>query len=485
MNLLNNHAIKNRKSLPIKVMQFGGGNFLRAFVDISIQKINSSTEFNAGIAVIKPTERGDYQELKSQDGLFSVNLEGYANDTFVQDLTVVDCIQEVVNPYSEWEAYLALAELPDLRFIISNTTEAGIVFNTDDAFDNHPPKEFPAKLTVWLFHRFKHFKGDTDKGCMLLPVELIEKNGETLKQCILQYADHWSLGDAFKNWISKSCIFYNTLVDRIVSGYPKDKIEEIEAKLGYTDKLAVAGELYHSWLLEGPEDILAEFPFQDTDLNIELVSDLASYRNLKVRILNGAHTSMVPVAYLLGERLVKDAMNNALVVNFIKGVLMNEVLTTLDFPQDYKQQFANDVLTRFKNPALEHKLISISLNSTSKFVTRLLPTLKDYLEIKGSLPANITFALSALLRFYEGSFDNEKINLNDKSSILEYFSNTWQQFRENNIDLNTLTSQILGNTDIWNEDLNQISGLTSNITDNLSNIEQYGFEEAISLINQK
>ena len=485
MNLLNNNAIKNRKSLPIKVMQFGGGNFLRAFVDISIQKINSTTEFYAGIAVIKPTERGDYQELKSQDGLFSVNLEGYANDTFVQDLTVVDCIQEVVNPYSEWEAYLALAKLPELRFIISNTTEAGIVFNTDDAFDNHPPKEFPAKLTVWLFHRFKHFKGDTDKGCMLLPVELIEKNGETLKQCILQYTDHWSLGDAFKNWISKSCIFYNTLVDRIVSGYPKDKIEEIEAKLGYTDKLAVAGELYHSWLLEGPDDILAEFPFQDTDLNIELVSDLASYRNLKVRILNGAHTSLVPVAYLLGERLVKDAMNNALVVNFIKGVLMNEVLTTLDFPQDYKQQFANDVLTRFKNPALEHKLISISLNSTSKFVTRLLPTLKDYLEITGSLPANITFALSAMLRFYEGSFDNEKIDLNDKSSILEYFSNTWQQFRENNIDINTLTSQILGNADIWNEDLNQISGLTSNVTHNLSNIEQYGFEEAISLINQK
>ncbi|APA63197.1 tagaturonate reductase [Maribacter sp. 1_2014MBL_MicDiv] len=485
MNLLNNNAVKNRKSLPIKVMQFGGGNFLRAFVDISIQKINSTTEFNAGIAVIKPTERGDYQELKSQDGLFSVNLEGYANDTFEQDLTVVDCIQEVVNPYSEWDAYLSLAKLPELRFIISNTTEAGIVFNTDDAFDNHPPKEFPAKLTVWLFHRFAHFKGDKDKGCMLLPVELIEKNGETLKQCILQYADHWSLTDAFKNWISNSCIFYNTLVDRIVSGYPKDKIEEIEAKLGYTDKLAVAGELYHSWLLEGPEDILAEFPFQETDLNIELVSDLASYRNLKVRILNGAHTSMVPVAYLLGERLVKDAMNNALVVNFIKGVLMNEVLTTLDFPQDYKQQFANDVLTRFKNPALEHKLISISLNSTSKFVTRLLPTLKDYLGIKGRLPAHITFALSALLRFYEGSFDNEKIDLNDKSSILEYFSNTWQQFRENNIDLNTLTSQILGNADIWNEDLNQISGLTSNITNNLSNIEQYGFEEAISLINQK
>ncbi|MEO9662221.1 MAG: tagaturonate reductase, partial [Maribacter dokdonensis] len=272
MEILNSKAITDRKSLPIKVMQFGGGNFLRAFVDISIQKINNATTFNAGVAVIKPTARGDYQKLKSQDGLFSVQLEGYENNTFVQDLTVVDCIQKVINPYSEWQKYIDLSKTPELRFIISNTTEAGIVFNSDDAFDHTPPKEFPAKLTVWLFHRFTHFDGALDKGCILLPVELIDKNGEALKQCILQYADHWSLSDAFKNWISEACIFYNTLVDRIVSGYPKDKIEEIEAKLGFKDQLAVAGELYQSWLLEGPDDILNEFPFNKTDLNIELVS---------------------------------------------------------------------------------------------------------------------------------------------------------------------------------------------------------------------
>ncbi|WP_321827910.1 tagaturonate reductase [Maribacter dokdonensis] len=483
MEILNSNAITDRKSLPIKVMQFGGGNFLRAFVDISIQKINNATNFNAGVAVIKPTARGDYQELKSQDGLFSVQLEGYENNTFVQDLTVVDCIQKVINPYSEWQKYIDLSKTPKLRFIISNTTEAGIVFNSNDAFDHTPPKEFPAKLTVWLFHRFTHFDGALDKGCILLPVELIDKNGEALKQCILQYADHWSLSDAFKNWISEACIFYNTLVDRIVSGYPKDKIEEIEAKLGFKDQLAVAGELYQSWLLEGPDDILNEFPFNKTDLNIELVSDLESYRNLKVRILNGAHTSMVPVAYLLGERLVKDAMKNTQVANFIHQVLMSEVLETLDFPQDYKEQFANDVVNRFKNPALDHKLISISLNSTSKFVTRLLPSLKDYLKIKGSLPTNITFALSALIRFYEGSFNNDKINLNDTSSVLEYFSNTWEQFRENDIDLNTLTTRLLGNSDIWQEDLNQITGLTNIIYKNLSNIEKYGFEEALTMIN--
>ena len=483
MEILNSNAITDRKSLPIKVMQFGGGNFLRAFVDISIQKINNATNFNAGVAVIKPTARGDYQELKSQDGLFSVQLEGYENNTFVQDLTVVDCIQKVINPYSEWQKYIDLSKTPKLRFIISNTTEAGIVFNSNDAFDHTPPKEFPAKLTVWLFHRFTHFDGALDKGCILLPVELIDKNGEALKQCILQYADHWSLSDAFKNWISEACIFYNTLVDRIVSGYPKDKIEEIEAKLGFKDQLAVAGELYQSWLLEGPDDILNEFPFNKTDLNIELVSDLESYRNLKVRILNGAHTSMVPVAYLLGERLVKDAMKNTQVANFIHQVLMSEVLETLDFPQDYKEQFANDVVNRFKNPALNHKLISISLNSTSKFVTRLLPSLKDYLKIKGSLPTNITFALSALIRFYEGSFNNDKINLNDTTSILEYFSNIWKQFRKNDIDLNTLTTRLLGNSHIWQEDLNQITGLTNMVYKNLSNIEKYGFEEALTIIN--
>ena len=425
------------KALPLKVMQFGGGNFLRAFVDWMIQELNEQTDFNGGVAIIKPTERGDYQTLKSQDGLFTVVLDGVKNGAFLAEKKIISCVQEVVNPYSEWETYLALASDPNIRFITSNTTEAGIRFNPEDVFGDHPPKEFPAKLTIWLYHRFQYFKGDSSKGCILLPLELIEDNGLILKEIILKYCKHWQLDKRFKDWVETANYFCSTLVDRIVSGYPKEREDEILTALGYTDQLLVAGEYYHSWIIQGPRLVQKELPFYRSTLNVTFVDDLAPYREMKVRILNGAHTAMVPVGYLAGIRFVNEAMDEPTICDFVEKLLLEEVAPTLNFPSATKYGFVTDVLGRFKNPVLKHQLISISLNSTSKFVARLLPTLMDYLEIEKKLPKRIVFGLSALLLFYKGEFEGSKIELKDDPKVLEFFTIQWERNTKNEIDLHS------------------------------------------------
>ncbi len=474
MQDLNRQTTNKPKTLPIKVMQFGGGNFLRAFVDWMIQVLNKETGFNGGVVIIKPTERGDYKEIKSQEGLFTVVLDGIKNGELVAEKTLVDCVQAIVNPYSEWDAYLELAKNPDIRFIVSNTTEAGIRFNRTDSFEDNPPKEFPAKLTVWLYHRFQHFGNDTSKGCILLPCELIEDNGATLKSVILEYAEHWNLDRDFVNWIYLANHFCSTLVDRIVSGYPTDRADMIQSELGYKDKLLVAGEFYHNWVIKGPELVQKELPFAKTDLNVEFVDDLVSYREMKVRILNGAHTSMVPVGYLAGFRLVKEFMDDTVASDFVESLLMKETIKTLDFPEPVLNKFVKDVIDRFRNPLLKHQLISISLNSTSKFVARLLPTLTDYYVANGSLPKRIVFGLSALIRFYKGTFNGEKIELKDDAKVLNFFAFNWSKYEVNNLKMNILVGIVLSNTEIWGEDLTRFEGLVEMVSQNIISIENNG-----------
>ena len=474
MQKLNRQTADIPKSLPLKVMQFGGGNFLRAFVDWMVKVLNQETDFNGGVVIIKPTERGDYQTLKSQDGLFTVVLDGIKNGELVAEKTLVDCVQDVVNPYSEWDTYLELAKNPDIRFVVSNTTEAGIKFNSSDAFEGNPPKEFPAKLTIWLYRRFQHFGDDVTKGCIFLPCELIEDNGATLKSIIVEYAEHWNLDRDFLNWIYTANYFCSTLVDRIVSGYPSDRADEIQDQLDYEDELFVAGEYYHSWVIKGPDIVQKEIPFADTNLNIEFVEDLVSYREMKVRILNGAHTAMVPVGYLGGLRLVNEVMDDAVVSEFIESLLTNETIRTLNFPDAVLHKFVQDVLDRFRNPLLKHQLLSISLNSTSKFVTRLLPTLTDYYVANGSLPKRIVFGLSALIRFYKGEFEGNKIELKDDPKILNFFTSNWGKYEVNKLNINILVGIILSNTAIWGKDLTRFEGLVEMVAQNIISIENNG-----------
>lgn len=474
MQNLNRKTTNKPKKSPLKVMQFGGGNFLRAFVDWMIQVLNQETDFNGGVAVIKPTKRGDYAALKSQDGLFTVVLDGIKNGKLIAEKTLVDCVQTIVNPYSEWGTYLELAKNPDIRFIVSNTTEAGIKFNAADVFEDKPPQEFPAKLTLWLYQRFQHFGNDISKGCILLPCELIEDNGEALKAAVLQYAEHWNLDRKFVNWIYTANYFCSTLVDRIVSGYPTDRDEKIQSELGYEDKLLVAGEYYHSWVIKGPQLVQKELHFSKTDLNVEFVEDLVSYREMKVRILNGAHTSMVPVGYLAGFRLVKEFMDDTVASDFVESLLMHETIKTLDFPDDVSHKFVQDVLDRFRNPLLKHQLISISLNSTSKFVARLLPTLTDYYVAKGSLPNRIVFGLSALIRFYKGEFNGENIELKDDEKVLNFFKSNWKRCSDKELTMKVLVGIILSNTSIWEKDLTRFEGLVEMVSQNIISIENNG-----------
>ena len=482
MHRLNRNTVDRPKHLPLKIVQFGGGNFLRAFVDWMVQVLNEETDFNGGVVVVKPTERGDYRELKSQDGLFTVVLDGIKNGELVAKKQLIDCVQEVVNPYSDWDAYLQLAENPDLRFVVSNTTEAGIKFNEKDALDDNPPKEFPAKLTRWLYHRFQFFEGDETKGLILLPCELIENNGVELKKTILQYAEHWLLGSEFNAWINSANHFCNTLVDRIVSGYPKDRAEKIHKALGYDDQLLVAGEYYQSWVIQGHEIVQQELPLSQTDLNVEFVDDLVPYREMKVRILNGAHTAMVPAGYLAGIRFVSDAMDDDSICGFIESLLCDEVNTTLNFPESVKKRFILDVLDRFRNPLLKHQLLSISLNSTSKFVTRLLPSLIDYYNKNRELPKRIVFGLSALIRFYKGEFKGKSIDLKDDAKVLGYFIATYKALDKAEISLPEAVASILSNTEIWGQDLTRFGGLVEQVSANIKNIETLGIEASLAAL---
>ena len=480
MQKLNRTTANKTTIAPERVMQFGGGNFLRAFTDWMFDVLNKETNFNGSVVIIKPTKRGDYDELKQQEGLFHVALDGIRNGELVSTVSLVESVSRVIQPYTEWDAYLKLAESETLRFIVSNTTESGIKFSDSDTLDDNPPHEFPAKLTVWLHHRFTFFKGEKDKGCIIMPCELIEQNGDVLKETVLQYAKHFELGTDFITWIETANYFCNTLVDRIVSGYPEDRAKDILNTIGFEDKLLVAGEDYHSLIIQGHEIVQKELPFSQTNLNVQFVKDVRAYREMKVRILNGAHTSLVPVGYLSGLRTVKESMDNALILQFVNQVLSEEITKTLqNFPEDELQRFVNAVLDRFKNPTLKHYLISISLNSTSKFMARLYPALKEFSAAKGVLPKRIVFSLSCLIRFYKGEYNNESIAINDATETLDAFKNNWMQKDLGAISMLEMVQNILTNTAIWGENLSNIPDLVLSVTNNLDAIERNGMEKEI------
>ena len=483
LKILNRKTVNKPVNHPLRVMQFGGGNFLRAFCDWMFDVLNKTTDFNGSVAVIKPTERGDYTELKNQEGLFHVALDGIRNGKLVSEVTLVESVSKVIQPYTEWNDYLALAEQPEMRFVVSNTTEAGIKFSSSDKQTDCPPHEFPGKLTLWLYHRFNYFKGATDKGCIVLPCELIEDNGDALQKTVVKYAEHWGLELEFITWVINCNYFCSTLVDRIVSGFPTDRKVAIEQQTGYKDDLLVAGEVYHSWVIKAPPIVQKELPFSKTDLNVVFVDDLKDYREMKVRILNGAHTSLVPVGYLAGIRTVKESMEDDLVSNHILQVLSKEIKPTLtNFPEKDIDTFINAVLDRFKNPTLKHFLIAISLNSTSKFQARLLPAFKEYTQTNGHFPKRIAFSLACLIRFYKGEFGGENIPVNDDASILEFFKDEWGQVTEQHQTLEDLVTNVLSNTDIVGENLATYNGLVQFITNSINSIDEVGVKECLKAL---
>lgn len=485
MERLNSGSYKAYKQYPEKVLQFGEGNFMRAFVDWQIHTMNQQTDFNGGVVVVQPLANGLADMLNDQDGLYTLYLQGIKDGKAVKEHEVINCITRTLNPYAQHEEYMKLAANPALRFIVSNTTEAGIAYEADDKLTDAPQSSFPGKLTALLYRRFEQFDGDFSKGFIIIPCELIDRNGDELKKVILKYAELWDLGERFVNWIHEANTFCCSLVDRIVPGYPRDSIVEITEELGYEDKLVVVGEQFHLWVIEGPQWIKDEFPAELAGLNVLVVDDMTPYRTRKVRILNGAHTALTPVAYLYGIDTVAEAIAHEEVGMFVKSLIYEEIIPTLDLPVEELNSFAEAVLERFLNPYVQHYVMSISLNSISKFKTRDLPSLLQYVESKGQLPEKLVFSLSALISFYSGRRGEESIQLADDVDILEWFASLWGGWDGTDAGLHGLTTDVLAATNRWGCDLNEVAGLTDKVAEGLIAIEKFGMKQALQQFVKK
>lgn len=465
LNKLNRSTVSKPQTLPIKILQFGEGNFLRAFVNWMVDILNEKTGFNGAVQIVQPIAQGMGEKVNSQDGLYHVVLNGIRHSKPVREIRLITCIAGVINPCEEYQAYLKAGENPDLRFIISNTTEAGITFSSNDKGPEVLPETFPGKLTALLYHRYKTFQGDGRKALTILPCELIEKNGETLRQAILQYIAHWDLEEGFTRWITEHTLFCDTLVDRIVPGFPKETVKQIWDETGYEDNLVVTGETFHLWVIQPVTDQAARveglrkaLPLERAGLQVQFVQNLTPYRTRKVRILNGAHTAMVPVGYLRGLRTVKDVIEDPFTGDFIRKTLEEEIIPTLDLAKAELQQFSNDVMERFQNPFIRHELTSIALNSISKFQVRVLPSVLEYIQRTGKLPERLLYSLAALVLFYKGEWKGEVIPLNDTPQVLAFFKKAWSTN-----DPHAVVEHVLSNEDLWKTDLTRIDGFSRTV----------------------
>ena len=486
-------------ALPERIVQFGEGNFLRAFVDWMVHRMNSAGVFNGRVVLVQPIAQGLTDVINAQDGLYTVALRGRQNGRIVNTKEVVTSISRCVNPYADFDAYLACAISPDLRFIVSNTTEAGIRVDPADTIGARPALSFPGKLTQLLYKRFQHFQGDPSRGLVMLPCELIEKNGDTLRRTVQETATRWELPAAFLKWVNESCVFTNTLVDRIVTGYPKDEIEALQAELGYEDRLLVAAEVFHAWVIEGPRSLEAELPLRKVGLDVVWTDDVQPYRERKVRILNGAHTMTVLGAYLAGLDTVGEFMNDAQFRAFVEEGIHDEILPTLQLPPADVESFARAVSERFANPFIKHQLLSISLNSVSKFKARILGTMLDYQKMRGALPPKLTFSLAALLAFYRGRVIRDgallgnragaEYKVQDDLPVLEAFQQAWSGHAEGVLSADVakqVATTILRTDAFWGRDLDAaLTGLTDAVAKHLEAICTVGVRTALAAIERR
>ncbi len=437
-----------------RVMQFGEGNFLRGFADWMIDRLNKEADGDFGVVVVQPLASGTADMLNNQDGLYTLCLRGLLNGKRTEETRIVDCITRGINPYVNTGEFFACAKNPDLRFIVSNTTEAGIEYRDDDeAFDK---TTFPGRLAMFMKRRFDLGLN----GFVLLPCELIDKNGDNLKECIIKYAKLWNYGDAFIRWVNEENHFTNTLVDRIVTGYPKDTAKEMEQRLGYHDNIIDTAEIFHLWVIEGDRKYAEEIPFHKIGLNVLWTDDVTPYKKRKVRILNGAHTMSVLAARLAGLETVGEMMEDGELSAFVQKGIFSDIIPTLELPREESERFANDVIERFKNPFIKHRLLSIALNSVSKFRVRVLPSLLEYREKYGKEPERLVFSLAALIMFYRTD------EANDDAEIMEFMKTA-------------RPAEILKRTDYWGADL---SFLLPSIEKHMNRIESGGVREAVKTV---
>jgi tagaturonate reductase len=484
-------SIGSLAPLPERVLQFGEGNFLRSFADWMIDTMNGRGLFGGSVVVVQPIERGMVDALNDQDGLYTLILRGIQGGQVVEQRQVITAISRGIDPYRDWSAFLTAAEQPALRFAVSNTTEAGIAYVDEPRPTHSCPGSFPAKVTALLHRRFDRFRGDPAKGIIFLPCELIDRNGEQLRSCVLRHAAAWNLGSEFMGWVSQHNRFLNTLVDRIVSGYPHEEAAALAEQLGYEDRLLAAGEIFHIWVIEGDAEVAKELPLTQAGLNVVWTSDLQPFRTRKVRILNGAHTMMALAAFLAGLDTVRECIEDPILGAYVRRGVFDEILPLLPSPAQETRAFAEDVMERLANPFIKHNLISIALNSVSKYRVRVLPSLLEYRTAYRRIPLALTFSLAALLAFYRGTEIRDGALLGtrangpyaakDDAPVLDAFAEQWRAFAQHG-NVAVLCRTILGRTDFWGENLAALPDLADGVSAHLSRILQVGVREAIGTL---
>jgi len=493
----------NEITSPIKrkesILQFGEGNFLRAFVDWQVDVANEKTNFNSNVVIVQPLKTGLSDMINNQNGLYTTITRGIRDNEVVEDYRKITSVSRCINVYDEFDKYMELSKSEDLRFVVSNTTESGISYLENCKLNDAPAASFPAKVTQFLFSRFNHFN-KKGHGLIFIPCELIEKNGENLKKLVIKYSKEWNLGESFISWVNEECTFTNSLVDRIVTGYPRNEADQICQKIGYKDNLLDTAELFHLWVIETDKDITSlqkEFPLNEAGLNVIFTSNMSFYRTRKVRILNGVHTLMVLAAHLYGITTVDEALNNEVVFNFIKEGLYNEIIESMDGDKEMLLDYANDVLTRFKNPFLNHRVLDISLNSTSKFKTRDLPSLISYVEKKQEIPQALSFSIASLIRFYKGTgienrsmkgfYNDKEYLIKDDESVLAFFEALYKEHDETiKENRKIIVNKVLANINWWNQDLTKIENLEESVLNHFDNICTKGMKKALSeFVNRK
>ena len=472
------------KDAPERVLQFGEGNFLRAFVDYFIDMMNEKAGFNSKVVLVQPiaNKEGGFklnEVINSQDGLYDLYLRGFQDGKKVNDKRVISCVSRCLNVYSDYQAVMDCAANPDLRFIVCNTTEAGIAYDESCKYEDCPASTYPAKLTKFMHERFLKFGNQKGKGFIILACELIDDNGKKLEEYVLKYAQDWNLGEEFINWIKQENIFCSTLVDRIVTGYPRNEAEQINNENGYIDNIIDTGEIFGFWVIEGPQSIKDEFPCEKAGLPILICDDHKPYKQRKVRILNGAHTSFVLGAYEAGQHIVRDCMHDEVISSFMNKTLFDEVIPTLTLSKEDCEQFAASVIDRFKNPFIDHQLLSISLNSTSKWKARVMPSLLGYVKKYNKLPECITASFAFYIKFYQGQEltekglvahreDKEEYIVSDDRAVLEFY------LAHKDDSVEEIVKAVASNIDFWGQDLTLIKGFEQAVVKYLNDINSKG-----------
>lgn len=464
---------------PIKVLQIGEGNFLRGFFDWMLHEARKQGRYDGSIAVVQPRPSGapNIEALAQQDGLYTLVMRGLQQGNIVERKEIISVFREVFDPYTNWDRFIALADEPELRFVVSNTTEAGLVYSAETLVEGKPIQSYPGKLTQFLYRRYLTYSGDPSRGLICLPCELLERNGDTLREYVLRYCEDWRLPGPFIQWVEQHNRFLNSLVDRIVTGYPSEQqAQRWFQEWGYNDHLLTTAEPYHLWVIEGEPQLAEELPFAQAGLNVWWVNDLKPYQQRKVRILNGAHTFMALLGILQGFTEVRLAMEDERLGGLIRRTVEQEIVSTMPYNQVSLLHYAGEVYERFLNPFIQHRLSDIAMNSLSKFKTRLLPSLIYELDRNPQvLPVGLTTAFASLLRYYQitkrdgeywgTTFAGEQYQLRDDPTLLEKMAYIWAKYHDQSLNKIEVISELLACTELWDTDLNKkCHYLAENIT---------------------